>query len=266
MKTIALDQIDPLALPRDRSGLDETALEELVHSIARSGLRMPLEIYPIDGPKPWGLLSGFRRYHALERIGITEAQALIREPQTTADAIAIMVEENETRAAISAWEKGRIALIAWQEEHFETLDAAVKGLFPFATRQKRGRIRAVAEVVYELDGVFTKPETFTEHQLLRLETAIRHDWTDLITTALSQAEPKTPAEEWKAILPVIQEVEEVRGPSSPPRRLVRLPRGLVVRRERTKTGFSLHLSGPQATISLAEEVLDRIEYWLSPGD
>ena len=49
---IPLAEIDAAALDRDRSHLDAAALTELRLSIATSGLRMPIEVYPFATPDP----------------------------------------------------------------------------------------------------------------------------------------------------------------------------------------------------------------------
>jgi len=51
-----------------------------------------------------------------------------------------MVEENEIRAALSPWERGRIALLAHRQEVFGTIEEAVARLYPAAPRMKRARL------------------------------------------------------------------------------------------------------------------------------
>ncbi len=47
---IPLTQIDAGALSRDRTGLDQEPLTELEGSISASGLRQPIEIFPLATP------------------------------------------------------------------------------------------------------------------------------------------------------------------------------------------------------------------------
>ncbi len=168
---IPLTEIDDAALARDRSGLDETALTELRLSIAASGLRMPVELFELSEPRPphrYGLLSGLRRLHAYRALHeltgderYAAIPAFLRAPGTMAEAMASMVEENEIRAELSPWERGRIAWIAHRQEIFPTIEEAVAKLYPAADRFKRARLRTFAHLVEELDGLLTAPETLS---------------------------------------------------------------------------------------------------------
>jgi ParB family chromosome partitioning protein len=99
---IPLAEINDAALTRDRSGLDEDALDELKVSIAASGLRMPIETFPLTNPKPphnYGLLSGLRRLIAFRDLHeltgqdrYTTIPAFLRPLGTMAQALTSMVE------------------------------------------------------------------------------------------------------------------------------------------------------------------------------
>ena len=99
---IPLAEIDPAALTRDREGLDADALDELKTSIAASGLRMPIEVFPLAEPKPphrYGLISGLRRLMAFQGLLELTGQpkystipAFLRPPGTMAQTLASMVE------------------------------------------------------------------------------------------------------------------------------------------------------------------------------
>jgi ParB family chromosome partitioning protein len=72
--------------------------------------------------------------------------------------MASMIEENEIRADITPWERGRIVLTAIDAGLFDTIDAAIKRLYAPLDRFRRARIRAVAEVVQELgEDAFADP-------------------------------------------------------------------------------------------------------------
>lgn len=266
MKHIPLDQIDPTSLPRDRTNLCEDALFELINSITLHGLRTPIEIYPIEGPIPWGLLSGFRRYTAFTRMAelndkYKSIPTTLREPKTIPEALTLMVEENAARTDISPYEQGAIAVTATRAEHFDTLDAAITALYPAASRQKRARLRALANVVETLDGLLTDPHTWSQNQLLRLDAAIRFGWTEIIDAAL-EAAPRAPApDQWAILQGLLAEAEMEKKPiTSRPRRLVHVPsEGITIRRERTPRGFCLHITGPKASSALTEEILERVE-------
>ena len=162
MPQIATNLIDAEALPRDRTHLDASALIELRLSIATNGLRTPVEVYATD--TGFALISGLRRLTAFRALhSLTQnpvyaiIEATILTPKTTAHALTLMVEENDIRADLSPWEKGRIAVASRDEGHFPTLDAAIAALYPAATKTRRSRLRALAMLAEELDGTLTAP-------------------------------------------------------------------------------------------------------------
>lgn len=272
---IPTDQIDAHALPRDRSLLDEGALTELRLSIAANGLRQPIEVF--DTGEGYGLLSGYRRLAAVRALHdltgdarYAEIDTVLRDPESLGDALAAMVEENEIRTGLSPWERAHIAVTAVAQDVFETLDAALGGLYPHANRNKRLRLRAVAEVVEALDGFLVDPESLSQQRLTRLANGLRLGWGPLLEAALESAEFATPEAQWAAIAPVIEEAEGLvaqgrKAAPNRPKRLSRPYRGVTIRRERTRTGFVLHVTGTGATDTLMTEVLDQIERMFGPG-
>lgn len=260
--------IDAEALPRDRSVIDTAALDELKRSIARSGLRQPIEVFAtVQG---FGLLSGYRRlmaFRALEALHgaqFATIPAFLRPAEDAATAFARVVEENDIRAGLSPWERGRTLVLARDiadpEADTGTLDAALARLYPHANAAKRSRLRILAEVVEALDAQLTDPELWSENRLLRLGAVLRLGWGELIEAALAEAEP---GGEWEAIAPVIAEAESLpmarRRTPGRPRRLVRPAAGLTIRRERTRSGYVLHITGRRASDAVVGEVLDAIE-------
>ena len=141
---IPLTDIDDHAMIRDRSHLDQTALAELTASIRANGLRLPVEVMAVEvmaaegvaGDPPYALLSGLRcitAFRALAAEGGPDAiPALIRPPTSRAEALAAVIEENEIREPLSAWERGRVIHIAHEEALFDTIEAAAEALFPAA--------------------------------------------------------------------------------------------------------------------------------------
>ncbi len=272
---IPLAEIDEAALIRDCSVLDAQALEELQLSIAAHGLRLPVEVFPLAEPRPplaYGLISGLRRLMAFRELHETARDgryaaipALIRPAAPEAEALAAMVEENEMRASLSPWERGRIAWAAVREGTFATLDDAVAQLFPTAHRNKRARLRAVAYAVDELGTHLTDPELLTEKQIVRLAAALQAGFGEVIRTALEEADLAAAGAEWRLLQSILTEAEhEAAAPEIPrrpgrPRRLLRLHQGLTLRRERTRTGWCVHLTGPEATSDFVDHIFDEIE-------
>ena len=189
-----------------------------------------------------------------------------------------MVEENEIRADLSPWERGRIAWVARDQGVFPTIEDAVERLYPAADAMKRSRLRTIARLAEALDGCLTAPERLSLRQLLRLANACRNGFTAIVRTALEQSSLKTPDHQWKLLEPILIESERslVTGPDTDPvpdassrrrpRRVVRLgSRAIVIRREIARDGYLLRFTGRDATSALLDEVLDAIERMFSPG-
>ena len=274
--TIPLAAILPDALPRDRSHIDEAALAELMTSITLHGLRQPIEVFACDAG--YGLISGLRRLTAFQRLHAgtnphyASIEATLRTPTTRAEAMTLMVEENDIRAPLSPWEQGRIALTAVEADIFPTIDAAIKSLFPAAPRQKRARLRACASVVEELEGLLTTPERLTENRLLRLAAALRGTFIEVICQIFKETRYQSLDSQWSALLQTL--IEADRGdedfpatPTTParPRRMLTLPQGLIIRRELSAGGYLLRFSGPEAKKGgLMDDVMNEVERLFRP--
>lgn len=273
---IPLDQIDDKALERDRTSNDAAQFEELWFSILKFGLRQPIEVYlyatPIDAP--YALISGARRLmafrHLHKKMGLPKFAAIpafICEPTSRADAMVAMVQENDIRAELSPWERARIAVVARGEGMFPTIDAAIDGLYPNASRQKRFRLRTAAMVVEELSGSITDPETLSDSRLQRLASALRAGFGELISHILSELQGQSTESQWAAIAPTLAEAElgepEIPATSTSParpRRLLKLKQGLTIRREYSPNGWLMCFSGPEAKRGgLMDDVIDIVE-------
>jgi ParB family chromosome partitioning protein len=270
-RLIPLGEIDATALPRDRTGLDPEPFEELKASLRASGLRTPVEVFPLDPAPRFGLIAGYRRlaaFRALHEAGLEGFDAIpafIREIDA-AQAFRAMVEENEIREQLSPWERGRAAILAVEAGFFETVEAAIDALHPGATKQKRAKLRAAARVVAETEGLWTAPERLSEKNLLDLADALRAGFGPPMEAALRAARRQPHPRQWEAIQPYLAEYREERtNPPTPPhppgrpKRLARLRPTLTLRRERTREGYVLRFSGRDATSPLLDEVIDEIE-------
>jgi ParB family chromosome partitioning protein len=288
VRLIPIGEIDPDALARDRIASDPEALRELRDSIAKSGLRMPVEVYAfpeVRGAYRYGLVSGFRRLAAFRALHAAHGHevhaaipAFVRTPADRAEAMAAMVEENAVRADISPWESARVAVEATASGLYGTIEEAIDHLFPAAGATKRSRIRAVARVVETLDGILTEPQRLSLRQLLRLAGAIREGFAEPLEVALRHTRLRDPESQWAAMLPYLVEAERLAiSPEGPEpatdgpatrcrhRRVVNLRTHLTVRRELASDGYVLRFTGREATSGLLDEVLRQIENWLSPG-
>lgn len=271
--TIPLDAIDAEALTRDRLHLDPQALAELRRSIARTGLRQPVEVYELPRPGAYGLISGYRRLRAMRDLNPEGGTipAFLRAPASAAAACAAMVEENEIRADLSPFERGRIAVAATRAGLFDTTETAIDRLYETASKAKRSRLRAFALVAEELDGWLAVPQALTTRQGLRLATALRGGMGKVIRAALeSPGADAGPEAQWAALRPYVEEAEADLAAETPrrngrPRRLLQLRPGLTLRRERTRQGYCLRLTGREATSDFCDEIFDEIERLYAAG-
>jgi ParB family chromosome partitioning protein len=275
VQLILLAEIDATALTRDRTGLDPEPQAELELSIAASGLRQPIELFPLSPPSAphlYGLLTGYRRLHAFrtlhERTGqdrYAAIPAFLRAETTLAAAFAAMVEENEIRADLSPFERGLICVTARNQGAFASIEEAVDRLYPNACKVKRLRLRTLAFFAEEMDGQLTAPERLSQARAFRISRALSAGFGDLIRTALEESSLKDPDHQWDLLQPILAEADEhTRKPeTSPrpgrPRRVLRPRYALTVRRERTRDGWSLHFTGREATGPLMDLVLDEVE-------
>jgi ParB family chromosome partitioning protein len=278
------------ALTRDRTALDPAPLDELRHSILATGLRMPVELFAIPDPDPdpdtdpsaprYGLISGFRRLAAFRALtadgllGFDTIPAFLRTPATLAEAMIEMVEENAIRADVSPWEQALVAVRATESGLFDTIEAAIDGLYTRLSRDKRYRYRSIAHLVADLYGSFTAPENLSLRQLLRLAAANTRGYGDLMRHALLRSSDKQPETQWRLLLPILAECEDPnipdprpeRGKRDRPRRLWSHPRhDLHIRRQRTVDGWCLHFTGKDAHGGLIEDIMTEIELQFSPG-
>lgn len=265
---LSLDDIDDMALIRDRSLITADELAELKASLHANGLRLPIEVIPSAGDRPYALLSGLRRITAWRYLaaegGSDAIPAFIRPDMDAAEALAAVIEENEMRAPVSPWEKGRVVWLSLEEGLFDNAKAATRALFPMATTTKASRIRAIAEAVEELGDVLVAPERWSERQCLRIAAAVRDGFAPLIRTALGEGDASTSAEEdWRRLAPCLEEAEALPDSGRPiakrPVRQARPRPGLSVRREKIAGGWALRLTGPDATDMLTDSVFEEIE-------
>ncbi|WP_299208318.1 ParB/RepB/Spo0J family partition protein [uncultured Tateyamaria sp.] len=266
---ILLSQIDAHALPRDRDTHDAEAQNELEMSILTSGLRQPIEIWQLSQPRDdhrYGLISGFRRLAAARTLEHETIPAFLRTPKDIPDALASMVTENEIRAQISPWEKGRLILDCVRSDLFDTEDAALTALFGTLSRQKKARLRSIVLVVQVFDGSLATPERLSVARIERLASALRAGWEDLLSDALRTSRSDTLNGQWAALEPVITEaLNPQSGDAAPntrdaPRRSIKFAQGLQIRRELTRSGWILRFSGPEAKVpGLMDDVMETIE-------
>ncbi|MEM9496464.1 MAG: ParB N-terminal domain-containing protein [Pseudomonadota bacterium] len=203
-------------LSRDRVSIMREELDELKHSLVANGQRLPIEVVPLeDDPGRYGLISGWRRYTAcreLQEFGLEEfgtIKALVRQPTDAASAYTAMVEENEIRASLSPYERGRVAVVAAGQGAFATPDAAVNEIFAAASKAKRSKIRSFALVHEELGDLLNFGEDLSERAGLRLANAIREGYGETLRDQLERGSGESAAVEWAVMEEVVLKAEDL---------------------------------------------------------
>lgn len=221
MLEIPLDDIDPEALVRDRVVLDAEEMQELQSSIATNGLRLPIEVFELPdteaGSYRYGLLSGYRRLRAVQALKALNSRnaahhrikAVLRDPEAMGGTFAAMIEENEIRASLSHFERGRIAVIASQQGAFVNVEAAVDELFPMASKAKRSKIRSFALIFEELGDMLAFPDLLREKEGLQLAAALRNGAEGALREALACKAAQTPEEETEMLSAALAELTPV---------------------------------------------------------
>jgi ParB family chromosome partitioning protein len=259
---LPLDAIAADHLTRDRLPAEDEDMAALRESLRAHGQRMPIEVTPLAGALPYGLISGWRRLMALKALyaetgdpRFATAKAIVRRPEAAADAYAAMVEENEIRVGLSQYERARVAALATRRGVFPSEKAALLALFPTASRPKRSRIRAFVEIVHALDGTLRFPAQLPERLGLRLVEALRAGQGPRIAAALAAADPATPEAELAALTAALA---PKRSPA-PAHAAETLRPGVALAASLQGRKLTLTLSGPGVTPELAAEARALIE-------
>ena len=268
VQSLPLDAIDAGHLVRDRltSAIAEDEMQTLMTSLRQRGQQTPIEVMETE-PGRYGLISGWRRLSALRRLQTEtgEAQfgtvlALVRRPETAAEAYVAMVEENEIRVGLSYFERAQIVLRAVQEKVYTTEKQALNGLFGSASRAKRSKIKSFLPLVQDLGGRLNFPTAIGERLGLKLSARLAEKgFPAWAAYALSQADRPTSDAE----LSVLAEIAGS-GPDARPRpRQDKQP----LAGEEMSPGVwlsldadGLHILGPGVTA----EVEDRVRAALKP--
>jgi len=243
--------------PAADPGEDSPQAEEmaaLIASIRAHGQRTPIEVTPLvsgqaggAGALPYGLVSGWRRLRALKALHaetgdprFATVQALVRRPDSVADAYVAMVEENEIRVGLSPYERARVAALATARGIFPTEKAALLALFATASRPKRSRIRAFLEIFHALDAHLRFPAALPERLGLELVERLREGHGPALATALDAAAPATPAAELALLARLAR----------PPRAPAQTPASPLALAPRGPVTLETRLAGDRLTLTL----------------
>ena len=259
-------------LIRDRATLDADEMTALIDSLRSRGQQTPIEVTPI-GDKRYGLISGWRRLEALRRLaaegqGAGIVLAFVRRPETAADAYLAMVEENEIRADLGFWERGRIVARAVDAGVYPDTKQALNGLFGSVSRSKRSKIGSFVLLVQALDGILRFPETLSERQGLALAGRLKgatdaSGFVDRIQAAVTEGAPADPDAEWALVEACLQDTSTGTPQGGKPAPNVRdagdtTRRGVKLSESRAGGALTLTLTGPSVDAAFRK----RLSAWL----
>jgi len=286
---IGINDIHAEELARDRMRIDGAQMDELRASIRAHGLRLPVEVFELSEPRDgrrYGLISGWRRLSALRGLhaetgeeSYGRVRAFIRRPENAQAAYVAMVEENEIRAELSQYERGRVAVLAAGEGAFASVEAAVEALFHAGSRAKRSKVRSFALIHEELGDLLSFAPALSERAGLRLAQALRAGYGAEMRGALATGQGVSAEQEWALLEPLILAAETegsdpARGgrprASAPPARrpvpgdTVPLANGMSVRREHDGKNYLIRFSGKNVDAGLIDTVMLEIQRLLEP--
>ena len=226
---LPLEAIDQDFIRRDRLVEDPEEMEELKASIRAHGLRSPIEVAKTE--TGYGLISGFRRLQAFRALRqederFAEIPGFLRGGDAGQAAYISMVEENEVRADLSHYERGRIAVLAAGQGVFPTVAEAVDALFAAASKAKRSKVRSFAMVHEALGDLLQFPTGLTEKAGLALSSCLRDGGQARLRAALGEALAENAKEEWKLLERAIKQganAPKDRSRGGRPQEVTRLP-------------------------------------------
>jgi ParB family chromosome partitioning protein len=120
-----------------------------------------------------------------------------------------------------------------------------------------------------LEGLLKTPEQLSQNQMLKLAAGFAAGYGEVIETALVESRARTLEAQWQVLKGALSELGDLPepGPTRPgyPRRIVRPREALTIRRERTREGWCLHITGREAKGGLIDDILDEVERLYGPG-
>lgn len=175
---IPLDAIKSDYLVRDRVATNADEMTSLKESLRANGQQTAIEVVP-HGPDTYGLISGWRRLTALRELylegGMGTVLAIVRHRDDAAQSYLAMVEENEIRAGLSFYERGRIVVKATDEGAYASDREALAALFHAVPRAKRSKIGSFVRIVRALDSSLQFPTALSERSGLAIAQALAED-------------------------------------------------------------------------------------------
>lgn len=275
--SLPLGQVQMDYLVRDRVAIADEEMAALMASIRSRGQQAPVEVVAL-GPDRYGLISGWRRCQALQRLSdetgddqFATVQALLRRPAESSDAYQAMVEENELRVGLSYYERARITAKAVELGVYPDVQTALRGLFANASRPKRSKIGSFTGIVAVLDDVLRFPQAIAERQGLALAQLLARapEAKQTLIQALEAADPATAEAEQVALTKVMSGLEKAlnghAGPKKAPPKShkAEVAPGISLK---THSDGRVMLSGPNMTDALRDDLISWLRNRAAKGD
>jgi ParB family transcriptional regulator, chromosome partitioning protein len=262
---IPLDAIESDHMVRDRVALNEEDMATLEASILTRGQQTPIEVIEI-APGRYGLISGWRRLSAIRSLaqrdqGPSSVLALIRNPETAADAYISMVEENEIRVGLSYFERANIVARTVREGIFRTEKEALNELFASASRAKRSKIKSFLPIVEAIGAWVRHPTSLTERIGLSVSARLQIDpaWGKALSESLRKSRPASVEDETALIVNALKEGEDNQENDNKTSEFDIEHPNLKIKVKRSKG--TMQLSGPDVTDDLLDAVQKFIQNW-----
>lgn len=254
VQDIPLADVDAGHLARDRVSTDESELAALAASIAARGQQMPIEVVDkgVSNTPRYGLISGWRRLTVLRRLAedapgqSPTIRAVLRRPESAADAYLSMVEENELRVGLSYYERAQVAARATELGVFDSHHSALNGLFPTASKAKRSKIKSFIRVVDELGRSLRYPEAIPERLGLGLSKALEAGKGEYLRAALRLTKQDSATAEQARLAELLARVTR----SKPAKKTSADAGGTEIRR----TGQTITIRGAMVDDALLEDL------------
>lgn len=276
---LPLDAIDPIHMMRDRMVVIAEDLAELKASIRAHGQRLPIEVTELEEPGRYGLISGWRRLTVMQELasedgaGFATIKALVRPAAEAGALYTAMVEENELRAQITPYERGRIAAMAAELGIFPDSETAINTLFAAASKAKRSKIRSFAYLHEELGDVLQHPTELSEKNGLRLAHALREGYAGQLRHALVFTGAGGAEREWALVEPILLAAEAQDRPAERggrPKRQFDKPSGraedlggMTMERVLHEDGYSIRLRGERVDIEMVNLMMSELRHMLT---
>lgn len=266
VEPISLGAIDTSYLVRDRVSSDEDEMNALKESLKSRGQQSPIEVVDL-GEGRYGLISGWRRLTAIQSLFEDTSEprfatvlAVLRQPESAAEAYQAMVEENELRVGLSFYERARIAAKSVEQGVYPSEKAALLDLFSTASRAKRSKIRSFLPIIAALDGALRFPASIGERVGLQLAKALQANarFGDQLCAALNEKNPKSAKSEQDLIAGILatQKNKESLTTKIETESLLRVSEGISLK---TSKSGALTLSGSSVDAALRTRLLEWLQ-------